>query len=256
MNNAAAARVSRSDYDALIFDLDGVVTSTAALHMAAWQRLFNELLGSVCERQGVDASPFALPDDYLRYVDGKPRADGVRDFLASRGIELPEGGAGDAPGAHTVHALGARKDGYYHELLKDRGVETFDASVALIRRARRLGFRTAIASSSRNCLEVLETAGLTSLFDVRFDGNDLAAGGLAGKPDPAMFLQAAGRLGVRPGRAVVFEDAASGVEAGRRGGFGLVVGVARGGRADTLHRHGADVVVEDLSELEVTDGAA
>jgi len=154
-----------------------------------------------------------------------------------------------------VHGLGTRKDGYYHELLTEEGVEVFDATVDLIHRARDLGFRTAIASSSRNCAEVLETAGLEDLFDVRFDGNDLAGQGLAGKPDPAMFLQAAARLGVPPERAVVFEDAVSGVEAGRRGGFGLVVGVDRAGRADELRSHGADIVVEDLSELELINNA-
>lgn len=240
----------------MIFDLDGVVTSTAELHGAAWKRLFDEFLGSCPDQAETDRSPFALPDDYLRHVDGKPRADGVRDFLKSRGIELPEGDAGDDPGTRTIYGLGARKDGYYHDLLAERGVKVFDATVVFIHRARELGFGTAIASSSRNCAHVLGAAGLAALFDVRFDGNDLAREGLAGKPDPAMFLRAAARLGVEPERAVVFEDAVSGVEAGRRGGFGLVVGVDRAGRAEALRRRGADIVVEDLSELEVSNNAA
>jgi len=252
----APRALSRREYEALVFDLDGVVTSTAALHAAAWKRLFDEYLPTRPARAGEDRSPLLLPDDYLQHVDGKPRADGVRDFLASRGIRLPEGSPDDGPDAATIHGLGARKDGYYHELLTERGVEVFQGTVDLIRSARKAGFRVAIASSSRNCAQVLETAGLEALFDTRFDGNDLAAQGLPGKPDPGMFIAAAQRLGVDPARAVVFEDATSGVEAGRRGGFALVVGVNRGAAADALRRNGADVVVEDLSELEVRDDAA
>ena len=242
--------IDRRDFDALIFDLDGVVTSTAELHAQAWKRLFDEFLVSYADTALTDRSPFRLPKDYLNYVDGKPRVNGIRDFLKSRGIEIAQGCEGDLPSDVTLHGLGARKNGYYHELLQRHGVRVFDSSVDFIRKARRLGFKTAVASSSKNCTQVLQIAGLKQLFDAQFDGNDLAQQGIVGKPDPGMFLAAVRLLNTDAKRAVVFEDAISGVEAGKRGGFGLVVGVDRAARGASLARHGADIVVQDLAELE------
>ena len=245
--------VSRGEIDALVFDLDGVVTSTAELHALAWKKLFDRFLEQCDLSAGCDRSPFRLPEDYRDHVDGKPRADGVRDFLISRGINLPEGNDGDGPDKVTLNGLGARKDSYYHELLDERGVPVFASSVEFIRKARRLGFKTAIASSSKNCLEVLRYAKLEQLFDSRVDGNDLLAKRIKGKPDPGMFLEALRILEVEAERAAVFEDAVSGVEAGRAGGFGLVVGIDRGGQVNALLAHGADIVVDDLSRLELED---
>lgn len=247
-----AGYITREDFDALLFDLDGVVTSTADLHAKAWKRLFDEYLEHHARAHDQPFEPFYLPDDYLDHVDGKPRQDGVRDFLASRGMELPLGTPDDAPGSDTIWALGVRKNGYYHELLDKNGARVFDSSVAFVRKARVLGFSTAVVSSSRNCERIITLSGLNELFDTRFDGNDLAEHGMPGKPDPGMFLAAAKQLGVKPERAVVFEDAVSGVEAGRRGGFGLVVGVNRGDQAEELAEQGADVVVEDLEELQLS----
>ena len=228
--------------DAIVFDLDGVVTDTASVHAAAWKRLFDELLQA---RSGDEPfQPFEL-DDYLRFVDGRSREDGVRAFLAARGIELPAG-----PGAGTVDELAARKDRYFHDQLRDDGVRAFPSAVAWIRRLRARGVPVAIVSASRNCRAVLEAAGLTELFDERVDGEEAARLGLPGKPDPALFIEAARRLGVPPERSAVVEDALAGVSAGRRGGFGLVVGVARNGQAGELRAAGADLVVADLAELD------
>ncbi len=231
---------------AVLFDLDGVVTDTAAVHAAAWKRLFDAFL---VEHEGPDAEPFRLPEEYLAQVDGKPRADGVRDFLASRGIELPEGSPDDAPDQQTVHGLGARKDGYFNEALDRQGVPVFDSTVDRLRELRRAGRLTACVSSSRNCRPVLARAGLTDLFDTIVDGTDMAAEALAGKPAPDSFLRAARRLGVEPGAAAVVEDAISGVAAGRAGGFALVIGVDRGAGASALTEAGADLVIPDLKDI-------
>ncbi|MFI9821390.1 HAD family hydrolase [Streptomyces sp. NPDC052013] len=230
---------------ACLFDLDGVVTRTAVVHAAAWKETFDAFLR---ERGGEDVRPFD-DGDYGQYVDGRPRADGVRTFLASRGIELPEGTPGDPPGASTVHGLGNRKNELLLEKIRTGGVEVYEGTLRYIERARARGLRTAIVSSSANCRDVLRSIGAEDLFDVRIDGVVAAARGLAGKPRPDTFLAAARDLGVGPEQAAVFEDALSGMDAGRAGRFGYVVGVDRAGRRDALYAHGADLVVTDLAEL-------
>jgi len=235
--------------DAVIFDLDGIVTRTADVHARAWKQLFDEYLeGS----EGVDARPFDLVTDYARYVDGKPRDDGVRDFLASRGIRLPEGSPEDPPGAETVHGLGSLKNGYFLEHLRSVGAAAFSSTVRLVRELQRARIGTAVISSSRNASEVLQAAGLADLFEVRVDGTHSDALDLRGKPEPDVFLEAARRLRVEPARAAVVEDALAGVEAGRRGGFALVIAVDRSGLGHELTAAGADIVVRDLSELPAT----
>ncbi|MEV8592717.1 beta-phosphoglucomutase family hydrolase [Streptomyces sp. NPDC052012] len=230
---------------ACLFDLDGVVTRTAVVHAAAWKETFDAFLR---ERGGEDARPFD-DGDYGQYVDGRPRADGVRTFLASRGIELPEGTPGDPPDASTVHGLGNRKNELLLEKIRTGGVEVYEGTLRYIERARARGLRTAIVSSSANCRDVLRSVGAEDLFDVRIDGVVAAERGLAGKPRPDTFLAAARDLGVGPEQAAVFEDALSGMDAGRAGRFGYVVGVDRAGRRDALYAHGADRVVTDLAEL-------
>jgi alpha,alpha-trehalase len=233
-------------FDALLFDLDGVITRTAALHAAAWKRLFDEYLAA---HVGATFVPFDIETDYRRYVDGKPRNAGVRSFLAARGIELPAGTPSDDADQDTVHGLGKRKNRYFLALLDRQGVRVYESAVTLLREARSRGVRTAVVSSSRNCAAVLRAARLTALFDVRVDGIELERLGLPGKPAPDMFLEAARRLAIAPDRGVLFEDATAGVEAGRRGGFGLVVGVGAGEHASDLRTSGADVVVADLGEI-------
>lgn len=243
-----AVHLSIDRFEAVIFDLDGVVTDTASVHRAAWKELFDDELRRRAGGGDSGFEPFT-DDDYRRYVDGRPRYDGVRAFLASRGITLPEGTPDDPPEARTVCGLGNTKDAMFHRRLDDDGVAVFESTVQLIEDLRSAGVHTAIVSASRNGREVLEAAGLLGHFDVRVDGEVAGDLGLAGKPDPAVFLEAARRLDVSPSRAAVVEDALAGVEAGRAGGFGLVIGVDRTGHADDLRRHGADVVVEDLAEV-------
>jgi beta-phosphoglucomutase family hydrolase len=240
----AAVVISPDRFDAVIFDLDGVVTDTASMHAAAWTRLFDDFLAARSTQPGEDHRPFSA-EDYRRFVDGKPRYDGVAAFLASRGI---------AADPATVHDLGDRKDRYFRELLAQQGVRVFRTTAALVRALAASGIRTAVISASRNCAAVLEAAGLADLFDVRVDGVVAEDLGLPGKPDPAVFLEAARRLGVHADRAVVVEDALAGVEAGRRGDFGLVIGVDRTGHPGELSEHGADVVVADLADVPVGDG--
>ncbi|MBX6744531.1 MAG: HAD-IA family hydrolase [Acetobacteraceae bacterium] len=249
MPERARVILSRRECDGAFFDMDGVLTDSARLHAAAWKRLFDDLLRRRAAATGAFFVPFGKAD-YLAHVDGRPRKDGVRCFLASRGIHLPEGSASDPEEADTIAALARRKDRLFGLELR-AGVDPAPGAEALLRKLRRLGIRTAVASSSRNCAAVLEAAGLAGLLDARVDGLDVAALGLEGKPAPDLFLEAARRLGVAPGRAVLFEDALAGVAAGRRGGFGQVVGVDRGGQATELLRHGADVVIRDLSQVEV-----
>ena len=235
--------------EAVIFDLDGVVTQTAHVHAEAWKQLFDEYLEARAAKLGERAEPFELPTDYLRFVDGKPRYDGVASFLASRGVELPRGSPDDPDDRETVCGLGNRKNRYFLRALAARGADPYPTTVELIATLHERGVRTAIVSSSKNCAAVLESAGLGGLFEVKVDGVDAAELGLPGKPDPALFLEAARRLGVAPGRAAVVEDALSGVEAGRRGGFALVVGVDRAGQREGLAAAGADLVVGDLGEV-------
>jgi alpha,alpha-trehalase len=237
---------------AMIFDTDGVVTRTASVHAAAWKAMFDEFLRRRAETTGEPYVPFD-DEDYVRDVDGRSRYDGVAGFLASRDIRLPRGEPSDPPDRDTVCGLGNRKNDAFSARVREHGVEAFESTLVLARRLRGRGIRTAVVSASENCAAVLAAAGAAELFEVRVDGLDAAELGLVGKPDPALFLEAARRLGVEPGRAAVVEDALAGVEAGRRGGFGLVVGVDRTGHADALAAHGADVVVADLACLDVDD---
>lgn len=244
----SSPRVSVDDTDAWIFDLDGVLTDTAALHRQAWTELFDEALPALGSNPKAAPKPFT-PDDYRRLVDGEPRQVGVRNVLVDRGISLPEGGPDDPPATTSVWGLANAKDQRYRHLLHKLGPSPFPTSVDLIHRLRSVGVAVAVVSASRHCAEVLELAGLDALVDARVDGVSASTMGLAGKPDPASFLEAARRLGVEPARAVVLEDALAGVAAGRHGGFTLVVGVDRAGQAEDLRRHGADLVVADLGEL-------
>jgi alpha,alpha-trehalase len=249
----AEARYSlRPDaYDAALFDLDGVVTRTALLHAAAWSELFNRFLQAESRRTHRPQAPFDPEDDYLRYVDGKPRYEGVQSFLAARGIDLPWGNPEDAPGYSSVIALGKLKDGYFLERLRTRGVEVYLSTLRVIEDLLAAGCRTALVTSSKNGQEVLEQAGLSELFEARVDGNDLERLSLRGKPSPDSFLAAARLLNASPGRTIVFEDAISGVVAGKAGGFGLIIGINRGNQARQLLEAGADIVVDDLSALRI-----
>jgi beta-phosphoglucomutase family hydrolase len=244
--------VSPRDYDGVLFDLDGVLTRTASVHAAAWKRLFDEFLERHAAESGEAFVPFDAEADYRRYVDGKPRQEGVAAFLAARGLELPTGSPSDLPTMATMHGLGRRKDRYFTEHLERHGVEVYDTSLALARALREQEIRTAVVSSSKNCRAVLETAGIENLFDARVDGLDLERHGLAGKPAPDTFLEAARRLHVEPARTIVVEDAIAGVAAGRAGGFGLVLGVNRAGQSQELRAAGADVVVPDLGQVRIT----
>ena len=247
----AAVAIRAAETDAVVFDMDGVVTDTASVHAAAWKRLFDGYLAERARREGTDFVPFE-DEDYIRDVDGKPRYDGVRSFLASRGIVLPEGDASDPVDAETVAGLGNRKDEYFLASLRRDGVRAYDTTVDFVRRLESAGLRTAVISASRNMTQVLSGAGLADLFAVRVDGIVADALHIPGKPDPAVFLEAARRLDVAPARTAVVEDALAGVAAGRAGGFRLVIGVDRSGHADALRRAGADVVVTDLAEVQVT----
>lgn len=228
---------------ACLFDMDGVLTRTAAVHAAAWKSMFDEFLTA----RGLP--PFDAKDDYDEYVDGKPREDGTRSFLESRGIDLPDGDPDDPPGAQTMYGLSNRKNELVLKKLADDGVETYDGSVRYVRAVRDAGLRTAVVSSSANTRQVLAAAGIADLFEARVDGLTIAERGLKGKPAPDTFLAAARELGAEPSQAAVFEDALAGVAAGRAGAFGHVIGVDRVGQAEALRAHGADVVVKDLAEL-------
>ncbi|HEV2724370.1 MAG TPA: beta-phosphoglucomutase family hydrolase [Thermoleophilaceae bacterium] len=232
-----------------LFDLDGVLTQTAKIHARAWKEMFDDFLRDWAERTSEPFHEFDRPTDYDEYVDGKPRLDGVRSFLESRGIELPVGSPSDPPAAETVHALGTRKNELVLELIREHGVEPYEGSVRFVENAREQGLRRAVVSSSTNCEDVLVAAGIDHLFEVRVDGVVAERERLAGKPAPDTFLAAARKLGAGPAEAAVFEDALAGVEAGRAGAFGWVVGVDRTGQATALRRRGADVVVQDLAEL-------
>ncbi|WP_309230640.1 trehalose-phosphatase [Nocardia sp. SYP-A9097] len=248
-----AALIDSRRHDAVIFDMDGVVTDSASVHAAAWQEMFDEFLAARPAHPGEDHTPFT-GEDYLRWVDGEPRYRGVTDFLAARGISLPSGDSSDTEDAGTVCALGNRKDRLFLERLARQGVPAFESTVALIRRLQAAGVGVAVFSASRNCAEVLRAAGIGDLFAVRVDGLVAEELGLAGKPDPAMLVEAARRLGAHPERTVVVEDAESGVAAGRSGGFGLVIGVNRADHVDRLYARGADVVVDDLAQVRLHSG--
>ena len=242
-------QVTRDNFDAVLFDLDGVLTSTAAIHAAAWKTMFDDYLRRRAAERGDAFRPFDIASDYVRYVDGRPRYEGVQQFLESRNIHLPRGTPASPPGEESVCGLGNVKDQMVQEAIAAGKVQSFPSSVEFARLVRRRGLRTAVVTSSRNCTAVLRAAGMTDLFEAQVDGNTIEQEGLRGKPAPDSFLRAAERLGVQPKRAVVVEDAIAGVEAGRAGGFGLVIGIDRHGEGDALRRHGADVVVTDLAEL-------
>jgi beta-phosphoglucomutase family hydrolase len=240
---------------ACLFDLDGVLTQTALVHAAAWKEMFDAFLTDRARRTGAAAEPFTA-EDYNRYVDGKPRDDGTRAFLAARGIQLPDGSDDDPPGAWTVHALGRAKNDLLLQRIHRDGVAVYEGSVRFVAAARAAGLRTAVVSSSKNTQDVLHACGIEDLFDARVDGVTARERGLPGKPAPDTFLAGAQAVGVPAAEAVVFEDALAGVAAGRAGRFGLVVGVDRigggsGGHAQALLAHGADIVVGDLSEIDL-----
>jgi beta-phosphoglucomutase family hydrolase len=241
--------IKREEYDAVLFDLDGVITNTAAVHAACWKKMFDEYLRKRATEKGESFRPFDLVADYRLYVDGKPRFDGVRDFLASRGIRLSEGSPGDSARAETVRGLGKRKNALVSEIIEGKGVEAYAGSVQLIHQLRRNGFKIAVVTSSENCTAVLKSTKLDGVFDERIDGEMIETQHLAGKPAPDTFLMAAKLLGVEPRRTVVIEDAISGIQAAVNGRFGLVIGVARKGNIEELQQQGADVVVNDLAEL-------
>ena len=234
---------------ACLFDLDGVLTETAKVHAAAWKQMFDDYLRGRAEERGEEFVPFDDKDDYDEYVDGKPRYDGVRSFLQSRDIELPEGSPDDPPEAETVDGLGNRKNELVQKLIHTDGVQAYDGSVRYVRAVRDAGLRRCVVSSSANANDVLAAAGIDDLFEEVIDGRVADRDELKGKPAPDTFLAGAKAVGVTPDEAAVFEDALAGVEAGRAGGFKHVIGVDRAGHAEALREHGADVVVKDLAEL-------
>jgi beta-phosphoglucomutase family hydrolase len=235
--------------------MDGVLTKTAAVHAAAWKQMFDDFLQKTADTTGARFVPFDIHDDYDEYVDGKPREDGVRDFLASRGITLPEGSPDDPPTADTIHGLGNRKNEILQQKIHQDGVQVYDGSVRYLEAVQAAGLHRAVVSSSANTQEVLGVTNLAHFFEVRVDGVTIEQDHLAGKPAPDTYLDAAKQLGVEPAHAAVFEDALSGVAAGHAGHFGFVVGVDRVGQAKELAEHGADVVVKDLGDLLTGDDA-
>lgn len=241
--------VDANKYDAVLFDMDGVLTMTMPIHAACWKEMFDAYLKERAEERGETFQPFDLARDYPPYVDGKLRYDGVQSFLASRGITLPFGTPEDAPEQLTICGLGNRKDRMVTELITTKGVETLDGSLEFVREVRRQGLKTAVVSASKNCTMILDAAGIRSLFDCIVDGHVATRQQLSGKPAPDTFLQAARVLNVEPGRTVVIEDAIAGVAAGRAGGFALVIGIDHHGDKSLLQKHGADIVVNSLAEL-------
>jgi beta-phosphoglucomutase family hydrolase len=241
--------VTKDQFDAVLFDLDGVLTDTARIHAACWKEMFDDFLRQGAAGNNEPFRPFDIASDYKLYVDGKARFDGVRSFLESRSVHLPYGEPDSPPNNETICGLGNRKDEMVKEAIGSEGVEAYEGSVAFVRRLRRQGIKTAVVSASSNCEAVLTSAGIADLFDARIDGEVAARLKLAGKPAPDTFLKAAEELGVAPNRAVVVEDAISGVQAGRDGGFGLVIGVDRKGDAESLWENGADIVVVDVGEM-------
>jgi len=241
--------ITPQKFDAVLFDMDGVLTATAKVHAASWKKLFDDFLEKRAAESGEPFIPFDIKTDYKLYVDGKLREEGVRSFLESRSIKLPVGDADDPPESETVFGLGNRKNDLVTKIIETEGVDIFEGSIALVRLLRSKGIKIAVVSASKNCETVLNVTGITDLFDVMVDGNVAARLGLPGKPAPDTFLQAAKLLDTEPQRAVVVEDAISGVQAGKAGNFGLVIGVDRHGEPDSLKNNGADIVVDDLDKL-------
>ncbi|HDQ46222.1 MAG TPA: trehalose-phosphatase [bacterium] len=245
--------ISRDEFDGVIFDLDGVVTDTAAVHAEAWKKMFDEFLTQYAARQNIPFQPFDIDTDYRLYVDGKPRTDGVKHFLDSRAVDLPDGHPDDAHGVESIHGLGNQKNDYFLKHIEAHGAQVYRSTINLIRGLKKHGFKTAIISSSKNCAHILDSANLHDLFDARVDGVDSEVLGIEGKPAPDIFLEAARQIKAKRERTVVIEDAISGVQAGRAGKFGLVIGVAREGDRKSLIENGADIAVEDLSEIGVQE---
>lgn len=243
------ASITRDRFDAVLFDLDGVLTDTSSVHAATWQKVFDEFLGSRSSQSGEAFRPFDISSDYHRYLDGKLRYEGARSFLESRGIQLPFGGPQSSSEDETVCGLANRKNDLIAEEIASNGVGAYEESARVLEQFRSGGFKTAVVTASHNCEVVLQAAGIANRFDARVDGNVADRLGLPGKPAPDTYLEAARRLGATPRRAVIIEDAISGVQAGRAGGFGLIIGVDRTGRAEALRASGADRIVSDLSEL-------
>jgi alpha,alpha-trehalase len=251
-----SATISPSRFDAVIFDLDGVVTRTASVHAGAWKELFDEYCAERLRRNQPAPAPFDIDADYRLYLDGKPRYDGVQSFLRAKGIEIPYGHVDDPPDKETICGLGNRKNVIFRQRLEREGVQVYESTILLVRQLRDTGLKVAIVSASENCTAVLQAAGIQPSFDAQVDGVIASELHLKGKPAPDVFIEAAKRLEAVPGRAVVIEDAVAGVEAGRRGGFGLVIGVDRTGKPGMLKDHGAHVVVSDLAEVKVVDESA
>ena len=249
MRQSKSQLISRDQYDSVLFDMDGVITDTASLHAACWKQLFDEFLEKRAKLRSEEFHPFDIVTDYRLHVDGKPRFEGVRDFLKSRGIELPEGNAEDPVDVETVCGLGNRKNELVNDAIARNGVQAYNGSVQFIHLLHRNGYKLAVVTSSQNCASILKAVKLDKFFEVRVDGNTIHAQRLKGKPAPDTFLLAARLLGTEPIRTVVIEDAISGIQAGSAGKFGLVIGIARSGDADVLKRHGAHLVVRDLDEL-------
>ena len=247
--SSGKAQVSPDRFDAVLFDLDGVITNTAKLHATCWKQAFDEFLKKQAEETGEDFKPFDLKADYEDYVDGKPRYDGAKSFLESRHIDLPYGDPDDPPGKETVCGVANRKNEIFNQKLKSEGVEVFQGTVDWIHQLRGNGIKTAVVSSSKHCQAIIETAKLADQFDARVDGKVSDELNLKGKPAPDTYLKAAEMVKAEPKRAVVVEDALAGVESGKNGGFGMVIGVDRKGDADALREHGATVVVRDLKEM-------
>ncbi|MBE0559064.1 MAG: beta-phosphoglucomutase family hydrolase [Proteobacteria bacterium] len=241
--------ISPESIDALLFDLDGVLTPTAEIHATCWKLMFDEFLQAWSPEHAIPFRPFTIATDYRRYVDGKPRYDGVRSFLDARAIRLPYGHPDDPPGHRSVCSLGNRKNELVTLVLHRDGIEPFPGVVELLQQIRQAGMKTAVVSSSKNCKTVILAAGIEGLFDVRVDGLTIVERGLTGKPAPDMFLEAARQLQVEPGRAAVVEDAISGVQAGAAGNFALVIGIAHGEEAEQLRSHGAHIILRTLGDL-------
>jgi alpha,alpha-trehalase len=254
VQNHSKINISKNDFDAVIFDLDGVVTKTMSTHAAAWKKAFDDFLAQYKE-DNAKTEPFDIETDYMIYVDGKPRLEGIRSFLKSRNINITEGTPKDVPGFTSIHALGNLKNGYFLEQVKKYGVEVYQSTLEFIRKLKSQGIKVGIISSSKNCALILDSSGLSEMFEVRVDGVDLVKLNIPGKPAPDMFLEAARQLGVNPSRLVIVEDAVSGVEAAKSGGFGLVIGISRLDNRNDLLQYGAHVVVNDAAEISVEEDA-
>lgn len=253
VSTSAKVKVSPEKIHAVIFDMDGVITQTAHVHAVAWKEMFDDYLKKRADARGETFIPFDSDLDYNRYVDGKPRIEGIKSFLESRDISLPMGSSEDAPDAETVQGMGTKKNRFFLDILKKEGIKPYQGTVNLIHDLKKNGIKVGVISSSKNAKEVLSGAGVLDLFEVRVDGIYSEQHNITGKPAPDIFLEAASQLGVEPSYSIVVEDAISGVQAGSKGGFALVIGVDRVGQEEELKKNGADVVVKDLAEVSVIE---